>query len=155
MNTQSELKDGEHCIIVRIQTNTHRDLSVFTISEWKNIIMASLYLAEAIRWCVNMSDSEYEKSGTFRSAAYYFNNSGFCNNNTPINLDYKTIIYNSEHYSDILYEYVDNRYRTFNNFRNWINDNTEKLENSLDILKQHGVSISQNNIDSEWNKFDY
>lgn len=156
-----ELDYEQPCIITRTKTENSlfdikKDLSVFTIDEWKYLIKISMYFRKAFiivcEWSVDVCRYQLDKN--FVESTKLFHYCDFCIYSTPMDTNYKLIMYESELYNEITYEYqdVNERGRTFNKFREWLCKNSQKIMKCFETIQQFGIQIQEWDLEHEYLK---
>jgi hypothetical protein len=116
------------------------DISIFEINEWKNILNMSMKFDNAIRFAAQASDYSYNLiDKEQKNAMYYlYYNCEFCNGNNKFTDLYNKIGNKSDYYELLeskIKNQKDNEKITINQFRLWIINNYDKINNYYNILK--------------------
>ena len=116
------------------------DISIFDIDEWKNILNMSIKFDESIRFASQDSDYSYNLiDKEYKDAMYFFYyNCEFCNGNNKFTDLYYEIGDKSAYYKLLeskIKNQKDNEKITINQFRLWIINNYDKINNYYNILK--------------------
>ena len=145
MNKEINFNNDEYYFIITKKENYNMslnliDISIFEIDEWKNILNMSMIFNESIRYASHDSDYSYNLIDKEKKDAMYFlyYNCEFCNGNNKF-IDLYNEIGNKSDYYELLETTIkkqkDNEKITINQFRLWIANNYDKINNYYNILK--------------------
>ena len=143
MNKEIIFNNEEYYFIITEKENYNMsliDISIFEINEWKNILNMSIKFDDAIRFAAQASDYSYNLiDKEQKNAMYYlYYNCEFCNGNNKFTDLYNNIGNKSDYYELLeskIKNQKDNEKITINQFRLWIINNYDKINNYYNILK--------------------
>ena len=146
MNKEINFNNEEYYFIITKKENYNYnmslnliDISIFEINEWKNILNMSMKFDDAIRFVAQASDYSYNLiDKEQKNAMYYlYYNCEFCNGNNKFTDLYNKIGNKSDYYELLeskIKNQKDNEKITINQFRLWIVNNYDKMNNYTECI---------------------
>lgn len=128
-------KDYTYVISNNEYNDKKLDVSIFEIEDWENLLEISKVFEEEVSYVNGVSDNSYKYlDNNLKSYTYFLYNSPFCHYESFNDLEYETTKL------DDIYEVVFHRLEsgekiTINEFRKWIVENYEKINERYEYLK--------------------
>ena len=127
-------KDYTYVITNDNNNNEQLDISIFEIEEWNKLLAISKVFEEAFSYLNSVSDNSYEYiDKNLKSYTYFLYYSPFCHYNSFNDLEYETT--KLEYIYEIVFHRVKNGEKiTINEFRKWIVENYQKINEKSQYL---------------------
>ena len=128
-------KDYTYVISNNEYNDKKLDVSIFEIEDWKNLLEISKVFKEAVSYVNGVSDNSYKYlDNNLKSYTYFLYNSPFCHYESFNDLEYETTKL-EDIYEVVFYRLESGEKITINEFRKWIVENYEKINERYEYLK--------------------
>ena len=112
------------------------DVSIFEIEDWENLLKFSKVFQEAVSYVNGVSDNSYKYlDNNLKSYSYFLYNSPFCHYESFNDLEYETT--KMEYIYEVVFHRLESGEKiTINEFRKWIVENYEKINEIYEYIKK-------------------
>jgi hypothetical protein len=112
------------------------DVSIFEIKDWENLLEISKVFKETVSYVNGVSDNSYKYlDKNLKSYTYFLYNSPFCHYESFNDLEYE--IKKLEDIYEVVFHRLESGEKiTINEFRKWIVENYEKINERYEYLKK-------------------
>ena len=132
------VKNKEYTYVITNDYNNNEqlDVSIFEIEEWEKLLEISKVFEEAVSYINGVSDNTYiHLDKNLKSYTYFLYHSPFCHYKGFNDLEYETR--KLEDIYELVFHRVDSGENiTINEFRKWIVENYEKINERCQYNKQ-------------------
>lgn len=131
------VKNKEYTYVITNDYNNNEelDVSIFEIEEWEKLLEISKVFEEAVSYVNEVSDNTYiHLDKNLKSYTYFLYHSPFCHYESFNDLEYETT--KLEDIYEVVFHCVESGEKiTINEFRKWIVENYEKINERYEYLK--------------------
>ena len=132
------VKNKEYTYVITNDYNNNEqlDVSIFEIEEWEKLLEISKVFEEAVSYIIGVSDNTYiHLDKNLKSYTYFLYHSPFCHYKGFNDLEYETT--KLEDIYELVFHRVESGEKiTINEFRKWIVENYEKINERCQYNKQ-------------------
>lgn len=132
------VKNKEYTYVITNDYNNNEqlDVSIFEIEEWEKLLEISKVFEEAVSYINGVSDNTYiHLDKNLKSYTYFLYHSPFCHYKGFNDLEYETT--KLEDIYELVFHRVESGEKiTINEFRKWIVENYEKINERCQYNKQ-------------------
>ena len=128
-------KDYTYVISNNEYNDKKLDVSIFEIEDWEKLIEISKVFKDAVSYVNGVSDNSYKYlDNKLKSYTYFLYNSPFCHYESFNDLEYE-ITKLEDIYEVVFHRLESGEKITINEFRKWIVENYEKINERYEYLK--------------------